>query len=524
MVNDDGDANDLDSLADALDESVPPAPDMPPSPISQATQSRETGERIERLRGQELTLIRVDRLLISDGARLVLYLPLLVIVLYGLAQSFSNSNPQWWADHVEGAAGGLPMSTGIYVMALLMLVADITLLLILLRLMMVTKTIFRLEAEALTTVGLTFNSAHGYTEMRATMDGATRQLVITITLMALAAALLASSLWFSEKVADAPFLFAFSTGALLSGHGVHMVSERSRFNTAEPWGMLEAFSPPIHPALLSRPFTDVIRAHIDPLLAVRISEYLRSVESKIHRGSSSRELQEMLLHLLYLRRSSLIDEDEFRAALEPMVDSATVEGLFRHPELGEETWDRLLSRARTKCAPFFRLHDRMRMRGQSGRTGDGVWFDVGMENLVVGQANLFAFVLNEGHESKNLVLRVQTPDFRPQECVYRLKVDPYSPESDSLMPIPLSASLPNALSATRIVWQSLLPSTMGEATVTVRLEDKAGNLISGRVLTVQVRSDLFTRIRMILGALFMVGAAIMVLSPMVPFMLTLLGL
>jgi hypothetical protein len=76
-----------------------------------------------------------------------------------------------------------------------------------------------------------------------------------------------------------------------------------------------------------------------------------------------------------------------------------------------------------------------------------------MENLVVGQANLFAFVLNEGHEPMNLILRVQTPDFRPQECVYRLMVDPYSSEPESLMPIPISASLPHALSATRIVWQ-----------------------------------------------------------------------
>jgi hypothetical protein len=65
---------------------------------------------------------------------------------------------------------------------------------------------------------------------------------------------------------------------------------------------------------------------------------------------------------------------------------------------------------------------------------------------------------------------------------------------------------------------------MGEATVTVRLEDGAGNLISGRVLTVQVRSDLLTRIRMTLGGLFMVGATIVVLSPMLPFLLNLLGL
>ena len=86
------------------------------------------------------------------------------------------------------------------------------------------------------------------------------------------------------------------------------------------------------------------------------------------------------------------------------------------------------------------------------------------------------------------------------------------------------SSLLGIISSTSIVWQSLLPSAMGEATVTVRLEDDAGNLISGRVLTVQVRSDLLPRIKMTLGGLFMVGAAIVVLSPVLPFLLNLLGL
>jgi hypothetical protein len=516
-------ADDLEELADSLEEAVPPAPEMPSRSITEPQRSPEGAEKIQRLKSQEELLLRADRLLISDGARLVLFLPLMAIVLYGLAQTFTASNPQWWTDHIEATVEGLEMSTGIYGMALLMLVADTALLLILLRLMVLTRTIFRLEAKELTTIGLTFNSAHGYAEMRATIDGAIRQLGITILLMAMAVALLAASLWLPDDVVATPILVAFSTGALLSGHGVHMVSDRPRFNTSEPWGMLEAFSPPIHPALLSRPFTDVIRAHIDPLLAVRISQYLGSLDSKIHQNSSRRELQETLLHLLYLRRSSLIDEEQFRAALEPMVDASTLEGLFSHPELGEETWDRLLSRARAECPPFFRLHDRIRMRRIGGRTDDGIWLDVDMENLIVGQANLFAFVLNEGENPMDVVLKVQTPDFRPHECVYRLKIDPFSVDSESLS-ADISSSLLSTISATSIVWQSLLPSSMGEATVTVRLEDDAGNMISGRVLTVQVRSDLLTRIKMTLGGLFMVGAAIVVLSPMLPFLLNLLGL
>ena len=206
-----------------------------------------------------------------------------------------------------------------------------------------------------------------------------------------------------------------------------------------------------------------------------------------------------------------------------MVDSSTIEGLFSHPELGEETWDRLLSRARAECLPFFRLHDRIRMRRTDGRGGDGIWLDVDMENLVVSQANLFAFVLNEGDVSRDVVLRVQTPDFRPNECVYSLRIDPISLDSEGNF-ADNPSSLLGMISATSIVWQSLLPSAMGEATVTVRLEDDAGNLISGRVLTVQVRSDLLTRIKMTLGGLFMVGAASVVLSPMLPFLLNLLGL
>jgi len=43
-------------------------------------------------------------------------------------------------------------------------------------------------------------------------------------------------------------------------------------------------------------------------------------------------------------------------------------------------------------------------------------------------------------------------------------------------------------------------------------------------LTVQVRSDIFTRLRLTTGALLMIGAIIAVVSPLIPFALSLLGL
>tara|TARA_B110000495_G_C22829214_1_gene483855 strand:- start:549 stop:845 length:297 start_codon:yes stop_codon:yes gene_type:complete len=88
----------------------------------------------------------------------------------------------------------------------------------------------------------------------------------------------------------------------------------------------------------------------------------------------------------------------------------------------------------------------------------------------------------------------------------------------------IAKTLPSTLLSTRIIWQSLIPSSTGEATVTVRLEDISGNLVSGRVLTVQVRSDIFTRLRLTTGALFVIGAIIAFASPLIPFALSLLGL
>jgi len=318
-----------------------------------------------------------------------------------------------------------------------------------------------------------------------------------------------------------PVLIALSTGTLLSGHSVYMVSNRPRFNTVEPWGLLAAFSPPMHPALLNKPFTDVIRSHVDPLLAVRFSKYVSSFSENLQSGVNLSELQEYLLQVLDLFRSGLIEEDDFHQALGELVDTATIDQIINHPELGEETLDRLLLHARDRCAPFFRLNDRMRMH-LSAQSSEKIWFDVDMENLTLGQANLFAFVLNETGETQDLILRVHTPDFRPNECVYRLKAEPH--KDDSLSGKATYERVSSSLASSRIIWQTLIPSSMGDATVTVRLEDSSGNLISGKVLTSQVRSDLFTRLRMTTGAVFMFGAALAIISPILPFVARLLGL
>ena len=516
----------LNDLAQDLGSSIPEAPtiDSEKSHLINKGDNGELLQTITRLQEYERNLVKLDRLFISRGLRFVLIIPIFVIILYGLADSFTGTEPDWWINHVLPVIpGNLSIEVGFFYLAFFFIIADLGLLSLLLLLISITRRIFNLQSERLTKTGLTFKSAHGYAEMKETIDGSFRQVIASTFLMFLSGLFLISSLQFSDLVSGESVLLAFSTGFLLSGHGVHMVSNRSRFNTCETWGMLDSFSPPIHPALLKRPFSDVISAHVDPLLSVRISDYLRSIQHSVNEGNNISELQEKLLHLLHLRRIGYIDEKSFRSELEIMMPAHIIDELFRHPELGEETWERLIVRARDQCASFFRLHDRLRMKIDSGFNHD-IWFDVDMENLVVGQANLFAYVLNYSSEPINLILKIQTPDFRPSGCVYKLRVDPCNEILDGNNDGLSLHKLPLVLKSTKIIWQSLLPEETGEATVTVRLEDEDGNLISGRVLTVQNRSDLFTRLRISIGAIFLVGAGIAILSPILPFFTSLLGL
>jgi hypothetical protein len=46
-----------------------------------------------------------------------------------------------------------------------------------------------------------------------------------------------------------------------------------------------------------------------------------------------------------------------------------------------------------------------------------------------------------------------------------------------------------------VAWQSLLPTTTGEATVSVRLEQPSGELLVGRQINVRVRSEFRSMVR-----------------------------
>ena len=119
-----------------------------------------------------------------------------------------------------------------------------------------------------------------------------------------------------------------------------------------------------------------------------------------------------------------------------------------------------------------------------------------------------AMILNRGKEPMDLILRVQTPDFRPKEGIYRLTIPPSKISSKDNVDRQIEI-----LGKSTIVWQSLIPSVFGEATVSIRLEDTNGSLVNGRVLNVQSRADLTTRFRRGLGSGMIVTAIFTAMIP-----------
>ena len=216
------DEESLDHLADEISDFTPPAPKLE-STTNRSSTVESDWKEVE-LRQREGSLITLDRVLISGGARLILLLPLFAIVLFGVAQSYGENDNQWWDSHLMEASGGLSLVTATYALTLLIIIADIALLSSLLRMMSYSRSIFHQEAESLTSSGITFRSSHGYAEMRATIDGSIRQVTATSSLMIISALLLATSLWLSNDDAGMPILISFSTGSLLAGQGVHLIS------------------------------------------------------------------------------------------------------------------------------------------------------------------------------------------------------------------------------------------------------------------------------------------------------------
>ena len=443
----------------------------------------------------------IDEKFLSTGLRLLHILPVLSILLIALTRTFRDQSPVWWSEFVQGDSR-FEFSLVIGMLSIVVLSTYLVALTITIRRIKSTQKGVRIETDLREIDGQDFRAVHGHASLISTIKSVHRQHIFTALLVLFSIIFLSSSLIVSDSIRQVQ-LMTIGTASLLIGYGAHLLSLRPNFNTVNSHGLLGIYSPPVHPALLVHPFRDVIGTHIDPLLAAKLSDFIQSLSEDIVEGHSSLEMQERILHLLYLEQHCGLKTKDVNEALQSILGD---EGILRmrgsEDEPWDETWRALIDNARDRAKPYFRLHDRLLHNAmdisEGKRPPGGLWFDIDIENLIQGgEAHLFTFIHNGTMNEKELVVRIQTPDFSPTETHYSLRLNPGSIErlTTPNTAADVKSAMGGLFEESRFIWQTLLPRQTGEATVTVRLEDKSGNLLSGKVATVQIQYDMLRRLR-----------------------------
>ena len=120
-----------------------------------------------------------------------------------------------------------------------------------------------------------------------------------------------------------------------------------------------------------------------------------------------------------------------------------------------------------------------------------------------------------------MVLRIESPDFRPGAIHLNLSLPPAAsmianlPEQMALSSEgddDVLAAIANLLNVGQLNWLTLLPERLGEATVSVSLEDEDGDLILGRVVNLRVKSEWNRRLTKLSGLITIAIGAVAMIS------------
>ena len=457
-------------------------------------------DRRDRLVRREEHLVNLDRLFLSDGLRLLIILPTVGTIFLFLSWFTGEVSPSWWMDSVE-ASLSLNFAQGMAFLGLVVLFGDLGILVITRQRYATTHAIFRIEGIRYRLEGRPLESMHGTSALMNHTSGVIQHRNLALILIAVAMACGCGAYLAGINTEFGKLAMLFATCISLMGLAHHLMRERKSYNVCERWGLLDAYSPPLHPATLDRVFTEVLTNHMDPLLASRFDSFLRDFHKALRPGLDRSFSQEKLFMLHHLYREGLIDTAQRKEKVLEFIRDEHFDGIVNHAWFDDELWNRLLRRAAERVPAFFRLVERLRhkiaakledMRAQQ------LIVDVDMETVVFERANLFCLLFNNTGEEKRVVLRIQSPDFRPGDFSYTCRLKPglniLSGKSelagfDSADITDVISLMGDILGASLMLWQTLLPIHLGESTVSVRIEEPGGELIYGRQINVRVRSE-----------------------------------
>jgi hypothetical protein len=463
------------------------------------------GIKMKSLRkwNDEKFLYALDNQLISFGMRLLLFLPGFAILAFFGAWAFSTESPEWWNDFVEPT---IEFSFATLLVALVFVIQLGYILSMTLHRHRVNLSIqnFQSGVKEAEDLHLSVRSLHGFSPLEELLNKSATKHFFALS-YAMLAILSISGIAFVGIQTDSGrnyLLFSFSFTVLSLGQ--HISTRNSIFNMAERTGLLNSYVPPVHPSTLDMVFSELVKSQLDPLLKTEYESFVKGVEGFVKRGIEPRFAREKMMMILY-KHSKGLDISSVYAELGEILSKKGVTYVKEHPVFTIEEWLTIIEHLESRTPAFFRMIGRIEEDLSAGRKtlNDEIIFEVDMENIVHKKANLFTYMHNLSDTSRTLVLRVQSPDFRPHDLAMTYRLEPGEQKwwPDNAIPVSeignndILAVMSGLLRDGTVAWQTLLPERFGEATVSVRLEEESGELLVGSQMNVRIRSEFKERIR-----------------------------
>jgi len=451
----------------------------------------------------EVFLYAFDRQLISFGLRLLLFLPGFAILTFFGAWAYANTSPGWWDSFIEPTLNQ-SFSTILVGLVFVILLGYILALALHRHRVNLTIRSFEEEVKAAQSKHLSIKSLHGYEPLEDSIKRSVTKHFFSLTCSLLAISALSGIAFYGMQSDMGKNLLALSFSLTMLSLGQHIATRSSNFNMAERTGLLQAYNSPVHPSTLDMVFSDLVKSQLDPLLKSEYETFVKDVEAYVKRGVEPRFAREKMMMTLY-KHSQGLDLSSVYSEFGEILTKAGVEFVKTHEVFTIEEWLLIIDYIESQCPAFFRMIGRIEEDLSAGRKSikDDIIFEVDMENVVYGKANLFTYMHNLSDETRTVVLRVQSPDFRPHDIAMTYRLEPGEKQWWPAQGLPLSQSGDDDILAIMsallrdgtVAWQSLLPERFGEATVSVRLEEVSGELLTGSQMNVRIRSVFKERIR-----------------------------
>ena len=451
----------------------------------------------------EAIFLAIDKQIISFGLRLILFLPAFAMFTYFIAWAFSTGSPNWWLDNIEPTID-LTFSITLVAITFVIMFGYILAIMVHQHRVGLSMRVFNNEIKISNDAHRPVQSLQGYDGLVDRMNRARRKIKSSLLLAMMSASLLCIIFYIGSEHKSAMILLLGSFSLMLLSIGQQLATRSHQFSMVDRTGLLNAYEPAIHPSTINSVFNDLLITHMDPLMRAQYVDFIKSIEGNIHDYVEVDYAREKMLMTLY-RHSCGLDRNTMNSELSEILNDKGLKLIVSHDVFTLEIWLSLIAHVKNSCPAFFRMIDRLEHEIEVGNDPalKDLVFEVDLENVVTNRANLFTIIHNLGPEERTVVFRVQTPDFRPNDVAltYRLMPGEKYWWSDKALPSVAEGDedtlgmMSGLLRDGTVAWQSLLPTTTGEATLSVRLEQQSGELLVGKQINVRVRSEFRTMVR-----------------------------